>query len=47
MFSVLMTNGLVSLLDSERIILHILNFPLVDAKTVLVTAAVASDDLEL
>lgn len=42
MFSVLMTNGLVSLLDSERIILHVLNVPLFEAKIVLVTAVVAS-----
>ena len=47
MFSVLMINGLVSLLDSERIILHVLNFPLFEAKIALVTAAVASNDLEL
>lgn len=41
MFSV-MTNGLVSLLDSEKIILHVQNFPLLEAKIALITAAVAS-----
>lgn len=42
MFSVLMTNGLVSLLDSERIILYVLNVPLFEERIVLVTAVVAS-----
>lgn len=47
MFSVSMTKGLFSLLDSERIILNVLNFPLFEVKIVLVTTAVASKDLEL
>lgn len=45
MFSDLMTNGLLSPLDSERIILHVLNFLLSEAKIALVTAAVAFSDL--
>lgn len=47
MLSVPMTKGLFSLLDSERIILHVLNFPLFEVKIALVTTAVASKDLEL
>ena len=47
MFSVLMIDGMVSLVDSERIILHVRNFPLFEAKIALVTATVASNDLGL
>lgn len=46
-FSVSMTKRLVSLLDSERIILHVLNFPFLEVKIVLVTEAVVSKDLEV
>jgi hypothetical protein len=47
MFSVLMKNGLILLLDSERIRLHVLNFPLFEVKTARGAAAAASNDLGL